>query len=306
MRNEKLLMAEAAMLYYEKSKTQQEIADTLNLSRQTVSKLLNDAIKERVVEITIHNPKSDCEELEKQLCDRFGIASAIVCNVSSKNDSIRHLKTVKTAAEYLVPIAKQGGLHIAVSWGRTIESLITELPMLNTSENLVFPLFGATDHGKPCFLSNELARGIAEKFGAEVRYAWFPYLPDNAPDCELFKTTSYYKKLQTLWETIDLAILGIGNTEVLELFGKTFGYHEKQSEAIGDIATHFFTSDGELLDLYNDTLCASAENLKSAKKTIAIASGSDKVNAIAGALQTGLIHTLVTDEYTARELLDMQ
>ena len=59
--------------------------------------------------------------------------------------------------------------------------------------------------------------------------------------------------MHALWDTIDLAILGIGNTEVLELFGKTFGYHEKQSEAIGDIATHFFTSEGTVLDLYNDT-----------------------------------------------------
>ena len=42
MKDEKLLMAEAAILYYRENKTQQEIAKLLSLSRQTVSKLLSD------------------------------------------------------------------------------------------------------------------------------------------------------------------------------------------------------------------------------------------------------------------------
>ncbi len=303
MRDEKLLMAEAAMLYYEKNCTQQEIADILKLSRQTVSKLLGDAIKENVVEITVHNPRRDCEQLEKQLCEQFGLDTAVVCNVSSRNETLCRLNTVKAAAEYLTPLAQQNNQRIAVSWGRTVEALVEELPTLQTEGNIVFPLFGATDHGQPCFSSNELTRGIADKFGAAVRYAWFPYLPDNAADCELFRKTSYYANLRDLWEHIDLAIVGIGNTEVLELFGKTFGYHAQHTEVVGDLATHFFDRNGSFLSLYADTLCASAENLKNAKQTVAIACGGDKIDAICGALRTGLIDTLITDEYTAKDLV---
>ena len=57
--DEKILMSEVPTLYYEKKYTQQEIANLMNLSRQTVSKLLNDAIKENIVEIKIHNPKKE-------------------------------------------------------------------------------------------------------------------------------------------------------------------------------------------------------------------------------------------------------
>jgi len=53
---QKKQMSEAAILYYEKNYTQQKIAQIMNLSRQTVSKLLNEAIKENIVEIKIHNP----------------------------------------------------------------------------------------------------------------------------------------------------------------------------------------------------------------------------------------------------------
>ena len=64
MKTEKILMSEVATLYYIKIMTQQEIAETLHFSRQTVSKLLSDAIEEKIVEIIIHNPEKDCKELE--------------------------------------------------------------------------------------------------------------------------------------------------------------------------------------------------------------------------------------------------
>ena len=59
MKTEKLLMSEAATLYYKKNMTQQEIAKILNISRQTVSKLINDAIDEKIVEIILPHLKKE-------------------------------------------------------------------------------------------------------------------------------------------------------------------------------------------------------------------------------------------------------
>ena len=300
---QKKQMQEAAILYYEKKYTQNEIAQVMNLSRQTVSKLLNDALKENIVEITIHNPQIDCKELEKAICDKFNIKNAVVCGVSTGDLSLCQLMTVKKAAGYIQTLIESGNQKIAISWGRTVQALISQFPDMNVSGNIVFPLFGATDQEQPYFLSNELARSLADKIGAKVKYAWFPYRPDSIDDCELFKKTSYYKKLYDLWGSIDIAIVGIGNSEIIQTFGKIFGYNEKCSSAIGDISTHFFNEDGEFIDLYENTLCASKENLKSAKQTIAVACGYDKKDAIIGAMRTGIIDTLITDEYTARKIL---
>ncbi len=65
------LMAEAAILYYEKKTIQQEIANVLCLSRQTVSKLLAEAPENGIVEITVHHPKKNCERLEREIEDLF-------------------------------------------------------------------------------------------------------------------------------------------------------------------------------------------------------------------------------------------
>ncbi len=302
---QKKQMQEAAILYYEKKYTQNEIAGIMNLSRQTVSKLLNDAIKENIVEIRIHNPETTCTELEQAILAEFRIKNAVVSGVSNEDDSLCHLMTVKKAADYIESLIAKGNRKIGISWGRTIQMLVKEFRSIDTADNIIFPLFGATDQEQDYFLSNELARIFAEKVNARVKYAWFPYKPDGEEDCKLFRKTAYYKSLLELWNDIDIAIVGIGNNEIIKTFGKIFGYNEKCFSAIGDIGTHFFDMDGNFIELYENTLCNSVDNLRNAKETIAIACGSDKKEAIIGALRTGTVDTLITDEYTAAKILSL-
>ncbi len=304
MIEQKKLMAEAATLYYEKKMTQQEIAVLMNLSRQTVSKLIGEALKENIVEIKIHNPESDCAALQKEFCERFGLRDCLICPTGSKNETVRYIMTVKAAAQYVAPILEKGNLKIAVSWGKTMHDLIHAMPDSNTAGNIVFPLFGATEDENYFFSSNELARELADKIGGRIKYALFPYMTDNREDYRLLKKLSYYQAVQALWETADVAIMGIGNKKVLDIFERHFGYRIKNPDAIGDVATHFFTAGGELIAPYEHTLCASAQNIKQMKTTIATACGNDKAEAIVGALKTKLIHVLITDEYTAKYILE--
>lgn len=303
MQQEKTLMLEAAILYYEQKLTQQEIAQLMGLTRQTVSKLLSEAVAENVVTISIRDPQEQCRSLEAEICEKFGLQRCVVCSVSNQDEQLRQMMTLRTAVEVLKPIFLQGNQKIALSWGRTIKALIKQMPELHTTGNVVFPLFGATDSEHSYFSSNELARSMAGKIGAAAKYAWFPYLADSSEDRDLIRMLSYFKKMRELWHAADVAIVGIGNTDILDIFGKTFGYSKKHALAIGDVATHFFDEKGTFIDLYPHSLCASAEDLKNAKQTIAIACGDYKAKAIAGALRTNLLDVLITDEYTARKIL---
>ena len=53
-------------------------------------------------------------------------------------------------------------------------------------------------------------------------------------------------------------------------------------------------------------MCVERDALKNAKQTIAVASGKDKTEAIIGALRTQMIDTLITDEYTARNIVNFR
>ena len=303
--DEKLLMWEAATLYYKDGYTQQQIAERMGLTRQTISGLLRDAVRENIVEIKIHDPQQDRDELEALLCKRFGLSAAAVCAVSGKDDDLRQLMTVKAAVKHLQPLLNCGKLKIAVSGGRTIRALIQELPQISAPDSLVFPLFGATDVEDTCFSSNEMARSLSDKLCAKAQYAWFPYLTENEQDLLLFKNTGYYKKVQALWRQIDLAIVGIGNRDIVSRFGSIIGCPVQTDCIAGDIATHFFDRHGALIRTETHKLCASVEDIQNAKRTIAIACGSKKADAIKAALQTGLIHMLITDEHTARQILGL-
>ena len=302
MNYDKNLMAEVAMLYYKKGLTQQEIAVTLNITRQTVSKLLTSASTEGIVEIKIHNPESEKKELEESFLNKWGV-KAVISSVSADNDALRSLSTTEVAIQYALPILQKGNLKIALSWGRNVQSFIKQFPSTTTVGNEVFPLFGSTEHEQSYFLPNELAREFASKLDAKVKYAWFPYNPENDGDCELFKRTAYYSSMQKYWNNIDVAILGIGNNTAFKLLNPTY-FKNNNGLVVGDIATHFFNLDGKIINDNEKTLRVSVNELKNAKEKIAIAYGNDKVEAIVGALKTGLINTLITDEYTAKLIMN--
>ena len=306
MKNDKLLMAQVATLYYEKNLTQQEIANTMNLSRQTISKLLNEAVAEKIVEIKIHNPEEDKAALATALLSHFAsegnVQNIHIASVSTDDHYLRQLMTSKAAVDVILPLLSSKK-KIAISWGRTIQTFIEELPHTATSENIVFPLFGATDRQKAYYLSNDLARLFAEKISAKAEYAWFPYVTENASDYDLFKRTTYYKNMEENWNNIDVAIVGIGARDALSLFEEAFGPNPEANFDVGDIATHSFTIFGTISKQRTHTLCVSEEALKNAKRVFAIACGNDKTEAIVGALRTGLVTDLIIDEYTAKNIL---
>ena len=300
--NQKDLMAEIALLYYQKGLTQQEIANSLQLTRQTVSKLLTAAIEEKVVEIIIHNPQATRKELEAQLKSLYGI-NAVICSVSKNHNELRKLATTQTAVEYLSHIIEQPNLRIAVSWGRSVQAVIQAFPILSTQGHVVFPMFGATQHEQTYFLPNELAREFAVKLNANVKFTWFPYKLENENDFALFQRTDYFQNMQQEWEHLDVALMGIGNKRCFELLNPDFAKSTQAKTIVGDVATHFFTQNGSTVSSNEWTLRISQEQLKNVKEKIAVAYGDDKVEAIHGAIRARFVDTLITDEYTAKQLL---
>lgn len=298
----KKMMLDVATLYYKENMTQQKIAETLNITRQTVSKLLKNAVDEKVVEIRINAPDETVRRLEKAISDKFGIAEVVVGSAASDGDLLRKAATVRAASAYLTPIICGGNKKIGVAWGKTVEEVIAEIPETITANNVVFPLLGATMKDTSCYYANKLAEDLAKKVGAAVNYAYFPYVV-SAEDAKLIKQTSFYKEIETLWKNTDLAVVGIGNLDAVNTVRKLFGKTKLASDICGDIATHIFDENGEFISLGENTLCASRQDVVSAKKTVAVAYGKRKCAAIKAAMKTGAVNVLITDEYTAAEIL---
>lgn len=75
------LLVEIAHMYYDDQLTQQQIARQLNMSRSLVSKLLNKARNEGIVEITIKDRKLyPYRMLENQIEQVFGLQDVVLIN----------------------------------------------------------------------------------------------------------------------------------------------------------------------------------------------------------------------------------
>lgn len=80
------------------------------------------------------------------------------------------------------------------------------------------------------------------------------------------------------------------------------------SRSVGEICSRFFDRNGRPIhkDLNDRTIGIDLEELSKKEKSILIAGGPKKVEAIFGALKGGYANILITDQYTARALLELK
>jgi DNA-binding transcriptional regulator LsrR (DeoR family) len=112
---------------------------------------------------------------------------------------------------------------------------------------------------------------------------------------------------------LTLAIIGIGAVEPSELLARSGNVFSKQemamlheAGAVGEISFRFYYSDGKPVQtpLNDRVIGITLEDLRKARRVMALAGGQAKTEAIRGALKLGMIDILVTDRFTAARLTD--
>ena len=291
---------EVAILYYQENLTQQVIAQKLGITRQTVSKLLKFAVDDGVVEIKINDPEKQTQLLEERLSQKLGVTVKVGVGTNS-DDLLRKIATVREACSYLNDNICTGDKKIGVAWGRTVQEVIAQMKRIKTIGNIVYPLVGATNRDEGCYYTNKLVSDFAEKTGALAKYSMFPNYVSKS-DLELIKQTQIYSEIQDLWANTDIALVGIGNVKTVNDLRINFDKEIVEVDFVGDIVMHVFDKGGKVLSTNQDSLCVSFDDIKRAKNTVAVAYGNSKVEAMICACKTGAINTLITDEYTAKEI----
>ena len=124
--NKDRLSIDVAKLYYKSDYSQQQIANKLNLSRPTVSRLLQYAKEKGFVQINIADPIEDNSSLEEALCEKYNLDVVKIAYAPlNTTNEIKKSISMK-AADYLYEIAKDGDI-IGVCWGTTIYNMALNL-----------------------------------------------------------------------------------------------------------------------------------------------------------------------------------
>jgi deoxyribonucleoside regulator len=306
-----LLMARIASLYYEVGLTQAEVARQVEVSRSTVSRLLDEARELGIVEVRIHHPLARAPVLERELKERFSLKGAWVLAEEGLpyDRMVRRLGDL--AAEYLHDQLYAEAV-LGLTWGRTVAAVVRAMRKPGSFPVHVVQLAGSVGRMGPERDGLELARTLADVLGGSCLYMRAPIIVKTAELCHALMEDPDIREALRVGEKADFAIAGIGSVARDHSTVVETGYLSSQelselaeAGAVGDIGSRHFDAQGKecRVDLNERVIGLSLEQLRAIPRVVGVAGGSWKAQAILAALRGGLVDILVTDQATAEYVL---
>ena len=94
------LLVDIARMYYFENLSQQQIADTLHMSRSNISLLLKSCLENHIIEIKINDTVSMAHDVASQIKARFGLQNVLIAKTyNSSNQTIASV--ARLAAHFL-------------------------------------------------------------------------------------------------------------------------------------------------------------------------------------------------------------
>ncbi len=307
------LLAKVATMYYERELTQSQIAARLDLSRVKVYRLLKEARETQVVRILIEYPLKRADELEERLVRRFGLRQALALQSGAGDAGLLLRETAQLAARYLEE-ALTAGATMSICFGSTTYEVISAIRRDFQADVTVVQATGSLPQALKEFDSSALTRQLAQKLGGQAQYLSSPLLADNAEAAAIIRQQAVVGHTLAQVRRADIALVGIGNLDPATSGFVRAGVADsdqlrayRSCGAAGDMAWQIFDSAGQLFpcELNGRIIGVTLDELRAVPQTIAVAVGGKKARAIHGALASGAIDVLVTDEQTAARVLEI-
>jgi DNA-binding transcriptional regulator LsrR (DeoR family) len=295
------LLAEIARRYYIEGETQDSIARALDLSRMKVNRMIKEAQEAGLVEIRVRFHSSQTRELERQLCDRFGLKHLLVSPASQSPQQQR--RNVAMTVTHFLESNLRDNLIVAVGMGRNVAA-VAEMQAARTFESLTFVSGsgGAAEAGSEGN-ADHICRNLARRFGGN---AVTLYAPAYVPEAELRESlisNGTVRRTLNLARSADYALVGIGDLGPDSHMARMGWFSSQElrkaqdAGVVGDLMGYdFFDAHGKPCNdvLGGRVIGLSREDLQRISTTIAIAAEQSKAMAILGALRTGTIDVLAT------------
>ena len=307
---ETVLMTQAARLYFDRQQSKVDIAAALGISRFRVARLISQALDDGLVRIEYCNVAPADRSLAAAIEAHYDLDLCVVAGGSSLTDVARE------AAAMVDGLLGPGDV-VGIAWGTTLGEVVSAMPARREPSVAVVQLAGNAVGFDRAHDPAELARLLAERWGAGHHPLFAPAFVDGADVRDALLRQPDVAPTVALFERLTMAIVGIG------AFGGTLrdpagGSSLVRSGAlpaevvdelvrdgvVGDVLLHPVTADGRFpaTALAARAVGISVEGLREVPRVIAVAVGAAKSDAIRGALRSGLVRILVTDVAAAQAI----
>lgn len=302
-------LLKVSRLYYLDNLTQREVADRMNLSRIKVHRMLSKAREEGIVEININEPPEDCSELEIRFENSFQLRECVIVPTFADIGDI--YREMALALSEILERELRDGEYLGIGWGTTIRGVTEHVSLSRKIPVNVVPIAGGLGHTAEKIHSNSIAALFASRIGGKGYVLNCPFLAESAEAKTIFMNEPSVKEVFLLSREISTAIVSISHLDSdmtvrrLNIFSDDDIRLLKNSGAIGDINAVYIEDCGTPVEneLQDRVINMETEDLRGVQNVIGIAFGLQKVRAIKAAVQSGMIHTLITDKDTADRII---
>lgn len=303
------LLYRIARYYYLNENSQAEIAKLEKLSRPQISRLLRRAKELGIVRIMISPPEnSDIFTLQARLKEALGL-NAVYISPSAEKNKENMAGFISAAATYLSD--NLGNFKsVGIGWGKSMYYTSFQLsPKTDNKDTTFYPVVGNSGTNIPYYQINSITDRFADKFHAKAYFTQSLFLAPVDQISEITRERLAY--LKSCWANLDAVVIGLGGRIISpKIFIDEMPPHTQKKllleHTIGDIYGNFFMDDHTFFAYPKDyqLTALNPDALKRIDQVFCIAIGLHKVDAIRYAAQTRYIKTLITDDLTARAVLD--
>lgn len=306
------LRLRAAWLYYNQGLTQKDVAEQLGISRTTVIRLLDEAMKRSEVQIWINEGIGDCVELALSLERAYGLDEAIVVPSAAEVNAESIAKAVGLALGQFLTEAVPDNATIGVGWGRTMTASLASFRPPRRDNCKVVSLLGgivAVHATNPI----DYTWRLASQLGAECYMFLAPLLVDSVETKRALIEKCGLNTIYQLAENLDLAIVSCGDigphsTSLSEgWISKTILNELVEAGCVCDTMFNFLDADGHSVahPINERVMSVNLDTLQKAKHIVLSSGGAHRAIAIRSTIRRIGCNTLITDEAAARSLLDL-
>lgn len=300
-----------SQLYYLEGATQAQIAKQLNLSRPTISRALQYARDNNIVNIQVNDPLSNVDDLRAQLQRKYQLDNVVIADVGPTGNYQEDLNLLGQAAAAYLPQIIQDNDTIGISWGRTLAAVARHLQPSDRKNVQVVYLKGTVANSTHNNFVVEVTKHFNACYHTQAEILPLPVIFDNQDIKKMVVKDRFIHSILTAAQQAQVALFTVGTTAPdATLF--ELGYLNKkeiaklQKESVGDIVSQFVDADGQIVDpaLTARTVALPIDQLKEKRQAVLVAGGMAKLPAIRAALAGRYANVLVTDTNVALHLID--
>lgn len=297
-----------ARMYYVLGMNQQQICEQLGIGRSSVARFLIEAREKGVVQFQIRSDleRWRCRSLEREIAQSARLKDCVVFKSDARSGNSFEVLT----SQYLNSVLPSNG-SIGLGWGKTLYAVGAQMHLCDSRPGLkVVQLSGGAGAKEELVPATSVVQLWAQALRGKPYFLPAPAIASTVEAKKGFLSDPSIQEIMNEVKKVTVAVVGIGHTAdnatiISSNLAPDLTSEKLSARCVGDVIFHFFDRDGKFSyrSLSDRVVGASPEDFLNIELRIGVAYGSDKTQAIAGALEGRLLHVLITTEETAEALL---